>query len=309
MLSSLTPSPTGSTTRIDREPAAPSPKPALKPKPEYLKSRAHTPLDERFAQQLAQNTDAVTSRRRAFQQQQQRVGHQQMMTTHTEYTRTATSATATTTFKRASSVVNTSCTTGSSTLRSERLSARMQLLDDMPSIFTGRPAPTPAVRESAVEATASFFGRTIERNFNGGAGTRRTKFRVSQSSRDVPIGSPDTHRPIFLDEACYGANGTTDSLLQLLDKYNGNHGNDIDSDARHSTFAVRERRQRNQSLSFGDAGCATTNTTTTTADSVDEQRSMNSLNFFFQRHAVAGSQVRQMQAQLESKKRQQFQST
>lgn len=323
MLSSLTPSPSSSSDVLigngtahdvnDNDQSSAGDKPALKPKPEYLKNKTRTTMDEHFAQQLAQHTDAVTMKRKAFQRS----------------TRTTTTATSEKMFTRASSVVNTSCTTSSSSLQSDRLSARLQLLDDMPTINNRRPLTTTtadspsdsphtiSTTTSAIESTASFFGRTIDRNgsLNGSNG-RRTKFRVSQMSRDVPIGSPDTHRTIFLEEA---VTNTKDCLLQLLDKYNGSRdsaggvdgalGNgrmvdmtDMSSGSDRRT-AFGRHRNRHQSLSFG-AGCgAGLSGAGIAADSV-EQRSMNSLNFFFQRHAIAGSQVRQMQAQLESKKRQ-----
>lgn len=321
MLSSLTPSPSSSGDVMigngtsgdvnDNVRTSAGDKPALKPKPAYLKNKTRTTMDEQFAQQLAQHTDEVTTKRKAFQRS----------------TRTTTTTTSEKTFTRATSVVNTRCTTSSSSLRSDRLSARLQLLDDMPTITNRRPltsADSPSdppktfsSDTSVYESTASFFGRTIDRNgsFNGSNG-RRTKFRVSQMSRDVPIGLPDTHRPIFLEEA---VTNTKDCLLQLLDKYNGGNGSaggndeglrneriadmaDVSSGSdRRSAFG--RHRGRHQSLSFG-AGCgAGLAGAGIAADSV-EQRSMNSLNFFFQRHAIAGSQVRQMQAQLESKERQ-----
>lgn len=324
MLSSLTPVPAATSSDVpdvndagDQRRQAADDKPALKPKPEYLKNKTRTTMDEQFAQQLAQHTDAVTTKRKAFQRS-------------TRTTATTSTTTSERTFTRATSVVNTRCT-ASSSLRSDRLSARLQLLDDMPTINNRRPMPTTTTTPQAdclsdtsgYESTASFFGRTIDRNgsFSGSLGGRRTKFRVSQMSRDVPIGSPETHRTVFLEEA---VTNTKDCLLQLLDKYNGGRGSADRSDApmngseriaymadgppepssgldRRSAFG--RQRGRHQSLSFG-AGCGSGSSGAgITADSV-EQRSMNSLNFFFQRHAVAGSQVRQMQAQLESRKRQ-----
>lgn len=326
MLSSLTPVPAATSSYVpdvndagDQRRQAADDKPALKPKPEYLKNKTRTTMDEQFAQQLAQHTDAVTTKRKAFQR-----------STRTTATTSTTTTTSERTFTRATSVVNTRCT-ASSSLRSDRLSARLQLLDDMPTINNRRPMPTTTTTPQAdclsdtsgYESTASFFGRTIDRNgsFSGSLGGRRTKFRVSQMSRDVPIGSPETHRTVFLEEA---VTNTKDCLLQLLDKYNGGRGSADRSDApmngseriaymadgppepssgldRRSAFG--RQRGRHQSLSFG-AGCGSGSSGAgITADSV-EQRSMNSLNFFFQRHAVAGSQVRQMQAQLESRKRQ-----
>ena len=107
---------------------------------------------------------------------------------------------------------------------------------------------------------------------------RRTKFRITQLSRDVPIGSPDKHRTVFLEEA---VTTTKDCLLHLLDKYNEN-----DTRAAYSSMG------RHQSMSNG----------VSLTDNL-EYRSMNSLNYFFQRHATAGQTVKQMQAQLESKRK------
>lgn len=46
---------------------------------------------------------------------------------------------------------------------------------------------------------------------------KRTKFRMTELSRDVPQNAPDSHKTIFIEQA---ATNTKDCLLQLLDKYN-----------------------------------------------------------------------------------------
>lgn len=110
--------------------------------------------------------------------------------------------------------------------------------------------------------------------------SRRTKFRVTQLSRDVPVGSPDSHQTIFLEEA---ANNTKDCLLHLLEKYNG--------DAARSSAGIR----RHQSISVGSG----------ISDNL-EYHSMNSINAFFKRNAFqqSGSNVRKIQTRLESKGKQ-----
>lgn len=105
---------------------------------------------------------------------------------------------------------------------------------------------------------------------------RRTKYRVTQLSRDVPYGSPDSHQTIFLEEA---ANSTKDCLLQLLDKYNG-----------------KEMRicniRRHQSIAVGNG----------ITDNL-EYHSMNSINTFFKRNVFQqnGTTVRKIKARIESK--------
>uniref|UniRef100_A0A1A9X4C6 Protein kinase domain-containing protein n=1 Tax=Glossina brevipalpis TaxID=37001 RepID=A0A1A9X4C6_9MUSC len=102
------------------------------------------------------------------------------------------------------------------------------------------------------------------------ASTKRAKFRISQMSRDVPIGLPDMHQTVYLEEA---ANNTKDCLLHLLEKYN---------DAK-----TRNPLGRHQSIS-ADYNFS---------DNL-EYRSMSSINAFFQRHSNTGDNVRQLQAQL-----------
>lgn len=46
---------------------------------------------------------------------------------------------------------------------------------------------------------------------------KRTKFRMTELSRDVPQNAPDSHKTVFME-----ATNTKDCLLQLLEKYNHN---------------------------------------------------------------------------------------
>lgn len=105
---------------------------------------------------------------------------------------------------------------------------------------------------------------------------KRTKFRVTQLSRDVPIGSPDSHQTVFLEEA---AETTKDCLLHLLDKYNSNESRSINMVRRH------------QSISVGHG----------ITDNLECQ-TMNSLNAFFKRNAFQhnGTIVRKIKARIES---------
>lgn len=105
---------------------------------------------------------------------------------------------------------------------------------------------------------------------------RRTKFRVTQLSRDVPSDSPDLHQTIFLEEA---ANTTKDCLLQLLDKYNAKGAR---------TCNIR----RHQSIAVGNG----------ITDNL-EYNSMNSINAFFKRNAFQqnGTTVQKIKARIESK--------
>ncbi|XP_030388559.1 serine/threonine-protein kinase DDB_G0283821 [Scaptodrosophila lebanonensis] len=107
------------------------------------------------------------------------------------------------------------------------------------------------------------------------ASSRRAKFRINQMSRDVPIGLPDTHQTVNLEEA---ANTTKDCLLHLLEKYN--------------ETKTRNPVGRHQSISVDWH----------VSDNL-EYRSMSSINAFFQRHNNngGGQNVKQIQAQLEEK--------
>lgn len=104
------------------------------------------------------------------------------------------------------------------------------------------------------------------------AHSKRMKFKVNQMSRDVPVGQPDTHQTVNLEEA---ANATKDCLLHLLDKYNERKTrNPL---GRHQSFSVDWNSSNNL-----------------------QYRSMSSINAFFQRQNVGagGRNIRQLQAQL-----------
>lgn len=105
------------------------------------------------------------------------------------------------------------------------------------------------------------------------ASIRRAKFRVNQMSRDVPVGSPDKHQTVNLEEA---ANTTKDCLLHLLEKYN--------------ETKMRNPLGRHQSISIDR----------NFTDNL-EYRSMSSINAFFQKQKNSGRNVKQLQAQLEGK--------
>lgn len=167
------------------------------------------------------------------------------------------------------------------------LTERLKTLNEMPSMFKK------VVHNSTLTEKTS-AGNRLQRNSVSTSSSsstspctfgsvpwpitnRRTKYRVTQLSRDVPIGSPDSHQTIFLEEA---ANTTKDCLLQLLDKYNG-----------------KEMRicniRRHQSIAVGNG----------MTDNL-EYHSMNSINTFFKRNVFQqnGNTVRTIKARIESKR-------
>lgn len=128
---------------------------------------------------------------------------------------------------------------------------------------------------SSTIANKNYISTSISPSLPWSITNRRAKFRITQMSRDVPIGSPDSHQTVFLDEA---AHTTKDCLLHLLEKYNGNTKRNLSSIGRH------------QSISVGYG----------ISDNL-EYRSINSLNTFFKRNAHGGNNVKQIQARIESK--------
>lgn len=172
------------------------------------------------------------------------------------------------------------------------LTERLKSLDEIPSIFK-KVVNVTKITETAHEIISDSFGSFLK-STSGSCNTsgstspctlgsvpwpitnRRTKFRVTQLSRDVPIGSPDSHQTIFLEEA---ANTTKDCLLQLLDKYNAKETR---------TCSIR----RHQSIAVGHG--MTNNL---------EYNSMNSINAFFKRNVFQqnGTTVRKLKARIESK--------
>lgn len=251
-------------------------KPAIKEKPEFLKNRSKPKMEEVFKKSICTNEDFVS---------------------RNQFHRSST-------FTRASSVVHTTSsftenvfgnkfdTIGSlSRINRGALFDRLQQLEDMPKLQPKLTSIRKISDNLDIDRTHRINSRSMDvpvefsspkTQFVSNApwasnlSTRRTKFRVTQMSRDVPVGSPDKHRPIFLEES---VTTTKDCLLHLLDKYNEND--------RRTAFSQHGR----QSMSMN----------VTRSDDV-EQRSMNSLNFFFQRHATMGNTVKQMQAHLESKR-------
>lgn len=171
------------------------------------------------------------------------------------------------------------------------LTERLKTLDEIPSVFkkvvtatsltekTSQLAASLGNRLNSTSVSTSSSGSTSPCTFSSVPWTmtnRRTKFRVTQLSRDVPVGSPDSHQTIFLEEA---ANTTKDCLLQLLEKYNG-------QDTR--TCNIR----RHQSIAVGHG----------ITDNI-EYHSMNSINAFFKRNVFQqnGTTVRKIKARIESK--------
>lgn len=107
---------------------------------------------------------------------------------------------------------------------------------------------------------------------------RRTKFRLTELSRDVPIGSPNTHQNIFMEEA---ANATKDCLLHLLERYSD----------RDETATISKGRHQSISVDWGMG----------ISDNM-EHRSMNSINAFFHRNSSnVGSSVKKLQSKIEAK--------
>ncbi|XP_030081976.1 myosin light chain kinase, smooth muscle [Drosophila hydei] len=128
---------------------------------------------------------------------------------------------------------------------------------------------------SSISTSNSFNASSSNHAFTESASSRRAKFRINQMSRDVPIGLPDTHQTVNLEEA---ANTTKDCLLHLLEKYN--------------ETKIRNPVGRHQSISVDWH----------ISDNL-EYRSMSSINAFFQRHSHSsgGQNVKHIQAQLEEK--------
>lgn len=187
-------------------------------------------------------------------------------------------------FTRASSVVSSSTSSSYNKHTTNGLSERLKSLDDTPILFqrlgSSRNSSNLSSRTNSTKTSTS-----AKSSYNNSIGSapwpvtnKRTKFRISQLSRDVPIGSPYTHQTVFLEEA---VNTTKDCLLHLLEKYN-------ESDNR----TAYSNHGRHQSIAVGYG----------LSDNL-EYRSMNSLNHFFQRHASAGNTVKQIQARIESKRK------
>ncbi|XP_004517523.1 death-associated protein kinase related [Ceratitis capitata] len=200
-----------------------------------------------------------------------------------ESTKVSGNATTTTTTTTSSTTTNKSNANG---VRSKFSTVSMRLqqsIEETPKLTNGGPSfgvpwksnitTTKSSRKSITTAAAKEDSAT-QRHAHESASVRRAKFRINQMSRDVPIGVPNIHQAVNLEEA---ANTTKDCLLHLLEKYN-------------ETNKCRNPMARHQSISVD----------WNMSDNL-EYRSMSSINAFFQRHNNTGENVRQLQAQLESK--------
>ncbi|XP_046811668.1 serine/threonine-protein kinase 10-A, partial [Lucilia cuprina] len=203
-----------------------------------------------------------------------------------------TSNTATTSSKTVESSMTTTTSTNSSNFfsnlnpgksRTSTLSWRLQQsIEETPKLntnswsnkSTATSSSSTTTKKSSVSTISTQNTKTSnDHKIQEAASIRRAKFRINQMSRDVPIGLPDTHQSVNLEEA---ANNTKDCLLHLLEKYNDSK--------------TRNPLGRHQSISVD---C-------NVRDNL-EYRSMSSINAFFQRHNNNGEMVKQLQAQLKEK--------
>ncbi|XP_049310009.1 death-associated protein kinase related [Bactrocera dorsalis] len=218
-------------------------------------------------------------------------------TESSEYTtvssNTATTSTSNTTTSYSSSVTSANGVKSKFSTVSMRL---QQSIEETPKLTNGGPSfgvpwkssinsttnkssaksTTSTVKTRKTVSVASNEECSLQRQTHESASVRRAKFRINQMSRDVPIGVPNIHQAVNLEEA---ANTTKDCLLHLLEKYNENESN-----------KCRNPMTRHQSISVD----------WNVSDNL-EYRSMSSINAFFQRHNNTGEHVRQLQAQLENK--------
>ncbi|XP_033253956.1 SNF-related serine/threonine-protein kinase-like [Drosophila miranda] len=174
---------------------------------------------------------------------------------------------------------------GSTWSKSQVHSVRNQsTLSTMSSSNTRSSTSSQQVQKSSVATTSKVISSSNATSSSSNshhmvtasASSRRAKLRINQKSRDVPVGLPDTHQTVNLEEA---ANTTKDCLLHLLEKYN--------------ETKIRNPMGRHQSISVDWH----------MSDNL-EYRSMSSINAFFQRHNqtnAGGHNVKNIQAQLEEK--------
>ncbi|KAL5287413.1 hypothetical protein ACFFRR_008367 [Megaselia abdita] len=164
--------------------------------------------------------------------------------------------------------------------KTSKLSVRLQRsIEETPTLnnssSTSTSTSTTHVKRNGFRSsriTTTTTSSSITTTTSEDAHTKRMKFKVNQMSRDVPVGQPDTHQTVNLEEA---ANATKDCLLHLLDKYNERKTrNPL---GRHQSFSVDWNSSNNL-----------------------QYRSMSSINAFFQRQNVGagGRNIRQLQAQL-----------
>lgn len=251
-----------STDKSDKNPTKPAKSPT-KPEANESLTNSKSKLTDKFSRSYSTTTNSDTTN------------------SSTKYSR----------FTRASSVVHTSSNSYNKHM-TNGLSERLKSLDETPNLLQrlGNTRKSSDYLSSSRNSTykssasekSSLHNSSCSSSSIGSAPwpitNKRTKFRISQMSRDVPIGSPHTHRTVFLEEA---VNTTKDCLLHLLEKYN-------ESDAR----TAYSNQGRHQSIAVGYG----------LTDNL-EYRSMNSLNHFFQRHAGAGTTVKKIQARIESKRK------
>lgn len=241
-------------------------KPVIKEKPEFLRNRTRSTMQEIFNKSLISNDD-----------------YTKPSNYHHKRTFTRASSVAHESSSFTENVFGNRLDTFGALSRINRgaLFDRLKLLEDMPKLQTklshSHNMASEGIsiqRKSQITTIDHSSGTTNNLSWANQNSSKRTKFRVSQMSRDVPIGLPDTHQTIFLEES---VTATKDCLLNLLDKYDNADG-EMESTQNGRQSSKIENR-------------------------ISEQRSMNSLNFFFQRHAVMGNTVKQMQAQIESKRK------
>lgn len=193
--------------------------------------------------------------------------------------------TASSSFNSSSSNTTSKSTFNNSKIKSNSIAMRLQQsIEETPKLTNGttwkstvttsstsniakKQSTLTCISNSNTQSTAQTSNTSLET-----ASSRRAKFRINQMSRDVPIGLPNTHQAVNLEEAA----NTKDCLLHLLEKYN--------------ETKTRNPMGRHQSISVD----------WNVSDNL-EYRSMSSINAFFQRHNNTGENVRQLQAQLEAK--------
>ncbi|XP_073813829.1 spaghetti-squash activator [Musca autumnalis] len=160
--------------------------------------------------------------------------------------------------------------------RTSSLSWRLQQsIEETPKLSSVSPHSNSPTRKSSVNTmTTGNAAKNPADRFQEAASIKRAKFRISQMSRDVPVGMPNPHQAVNLEEA---ANNTKDCLLHLLEKYNESK--------------TRNPLGRHQSIGAIDWNVS---------DNL-EYRSMSSINAFFQRHNNRGNMVKQLQQQLKEK--------
>ncbi|XP_054737956.1 death-associated protein kinase related [Anastrepha obliqua] len=216
--------------------------------------------------------------------------HKLATSASSERTKVTSSTTTTTSSSTTTNDISSKSSTNGVKSKFSTVSMRLhQSIEETPKLTNGGPSFGVPWKSTSTTTTKKFKKVSIvthdessteaeekqeHRQSHESASIRRAKFRINQMSRDVPIGVPNIHQAVNLEEA---ANTTKDCLLHLLEKYN-------------ETNHCRNPMTRHQSISVD----------WNVSDNL-EYRSMSSINAFFQRHNNTGENVRQLQAQLESK--------